>query len=69
MKVETKKVKTNTDGIGRISFTPPDGGQYVFRARGKDRFENIVTADTHIFVSDEDDDEVDIDIELEDEEE
>ncbi|MBN2531685.1 MAG: tetratricopeptide repeat protein [Spirochaetales bacterium] len=55
VKIETKKVTTSSEGTGRISFSPPEGGQFVFRARGRDRFGNTVTQETHIFVSDEDD--------------
>ncbi|MBN2441825.1 MAG: tetratricopeptide repeat protein [Spirochaetales bacterium] len=55
VKVETKKVTTDDRGIGRVSFSPSEGGQFLFRGQGKDRFNNIVTGEVQMFVSGEDD--------------
>jgi uncharacterized protein YfaS (alpha-2-macroglobulin family)/tetratricopeptide (TPR) repeat protein len=56
VKVEEKKVATDSKtGVARVSFTMAAGGNYIFRAQGKDRFLNSVEGSTTLFVSDAED--------------
>ncbi len=51
-----KKVTTGGEkGEGLVSFVPKEGGRYVVRARGKDRFGNPVYGEAGFFVSGEKD--------------
>lgn len=54
--VETKPVATSKDdGIGRAVFTADDGGSYIIRVSGMDRFDNAITAEHAVQISDDDD--------------
>ncbi|MBN1410994.1 MAG: outer membrane protein assembly factor BamD [Spirochaetales bacterium] len=55
VEIEKKAVKTSEDGTAHIGFTPPSGGDFLFRARSRDRFDNVITAEIPVFVSDETD--------------
>ncbi|MBN1798060.1 MAG: tetratricopeptide repeat protein [Spirochaetales bacterium] len=48
-------LRTDENGSARISYTPEQGGQYVFRIQGKDRLGNIVSAQTFAMVSGQED--------------
>ncbi len=54
-KVTTLSVTTDETGVSRFSFTPRVGGTFVYRARGTDRFGNMVVAETLAEVSGEED--------------
>jgi len=53
--VATFAVKTNESGVARFPFTPGNGGLFVYRARGTDRFGNTVVTETLGEVSGEED--------------
>jgi hypothetical protein len=44
-----------SDGIGRVTVTLKEGGEYVLRAEGTDRFNNPVSASADVAVSADDD--------------
>ncbi len=53
VKVAEKKITSDkATGIARASFTLEEGGNYIFRASGQDRFGNIVEGKATLFVSD-----------------
>ena len=52
IKVATATATTDaSSGIARVSFTLKQGGNYILRASGNDRFGNVVEGDTRLFVS------------------
>ncbi|MHB8899311.1 MAG: MG2 domain-containing protein [Thermoguttaceae bacterium] len=53
--VEEHPVETDKDGKARQTLTLAEGGDYVLRAVGKDRFENFVTGERVVQVSDDKD--------------
>ncbi len=53
--VETMYIQTDENGVRRFTFTPDEGGQYVYRVKGLDRFGNVVTTEVFSQVSGEDD--------------
>ncbi len=54
--VNTHEVRTGEGtGTGKVSVTLREGGRYRFRARGRDRFDNPVTAEAEVFISGEED--------------
>ena len=55
-KVSTHKVSTNAEGHGSLSLSLDDGGHYIMRAKGKDRFEQTVTSHGELRISDDADD-------------
>ncbi len=53
--VEEHPLETDKDGKARQTLTLAEGGQYIFRAVGKDRFENVVTGEHVVEISDDKD--------------
>ncbi len=53
--VESVLIQTDENGVARFTFVPEEGGQYVYRIKGIDRFGNIVTAESFSEVSGDDD--------------
>ncbi|MEC8929074.1 MAG: tetratricopeptide repeat protein, partial [Verrucomicrobiota bacterium] len=54
--IEVKKVTTNKEtGKGTVRLTLEKGGNYVLRASGTDRFDQVVTAEGGVSISDDDD--------------
>jgi hypothetical protein len=53
--VEEHQLETGKDGKARQTLTLAEGGDYVCRAFGKDRFENVVTGEHVVKVSDDKD--------------
>lgn len=49
--IEKIEISTNDQGRAAPNFSLEDGGNYVLRARGTDRFGNPIVADTTVFVS------------------
>ena len=56
VKILAQAVKTAEDGAGKTLIRIKDGGQYVLRAEGRDRFGNPVSGQTELFISGQDDD-------------
>lgn len=54
-RVETRKVSTDADGRVRLEFAYDEGGSYVLRVRGTDRFDNPISGEALQFVSGSDD--------------
>jgi len=54
-KISEQQVATGADGSGKALFELADGGDYVLRAEGRDRFENPVSGETRLFISGKDD--------------
>ena len=54
-KISEQQVATGADGSGKALFTLADGGDYVLRAEGRDRFDNPVSGETRLFISGKDD--------------
>ena len=55
-KVETVAIATDAEtGRGRASLKLTQGGDYVLRAEGKDKFDHLVSAETTVKVSDDKD--------------
>jgi alpha-2-macroglobulin len=52
-KVATHKVGTNAEGHGSLSLRLDDGGRYILRAKGKDRFDQTVTSHGELRISDD----------------
>ncbi|NUM34220.1 MAG: tetratricopeptide repeat protein [Candidatus Brocadiae bacterium] len=56
VKAEEKSITTDkATGIARVTFSLEAGGNYIFRATGKDRFGNVVEGKATLFVSDSQD--------------
>ncbi len=53
--VEEHQLETDKDGKARQTLTLAEGGQYMFRVVGKDRFENVVTGEHLVQISDDKD--------------
>ena len=56
--VEVTKATATTDatsGVVRLSFILEQGGKYIIRARGTDRFGNAIEGNTKLFVSGDED--------------
>ena len=54
--VEERQVTTDEDtGEGTVRLTLEDGGRYIIRASGQDRFDQVITAQTTLTVSDDED--------------
>lgn len=53
--VETRKVSTAADGSVRLEFAYDEGGSYVLRVLGTDRFDNPISGEALQFVSGSDD--------------
>ena len=54
--IEVKKVTTDKEtGKGTVRLTLEKGGNYVLRASGKDRFDQVVTAEGGVSISDDED--------------
>ena len=49
-------VTTDADGTGRVMLQLADGGDYLVRATGRDRFGHPVSGETPVFISGPDDD-------------
>ncbi|MBM3211630.1 hypothetical protein FJZ33_05395, partial [Candidatus Poribacteria bacterium] len=52
IKVNEHKISTDKDGKGRIKLELSEGGRYVLRASGTDRFNQPVTGENIVFISD-----------------
>ena len=55
VQVDEQPVATGGDGEGRAMIRLADGGEYVLRAKGRDRFGNPVSGETELFISGQDD--------------
>ncbi|MGM0486920.1 MAG: tetratricopeptide repeat protein [Planctomycetota bacterium] len=56
VKVAEHTVETDADsGAGKVRLTLDEGGDYVLRVEGKDRFKQTITAENTVKISDEDD--------------
>jgi len=54
--VETLELATgDADGVGRVTVTVKEGGNYILRAEGTDRFENPVSGRADVTISGDDD--------------
>lgn len=53
--VKTIKIETDDSGLARTTMKLDDGGQYLLRFDGKDRFANMVSASASVEISDDDD--------------
>ena len=53
--VETRRIRTDPDGRARVELAFDEGGSYVLRASGVDRFANPVSAEAVQFISGQDD--------------
>jgi TolA-binding protein len=56
VKVIEQQVATGEDGTGKTLIRIEEGGQYVLRAEGRDRFGNPVSGQIELFISGKDDD-------------
>jgi uncharacterized protein YfaS (alpha-2-macroglobulin family) len=52
--METSDIRTDSDGRGRISFVPRQGGLYQLQAQGRDGRGNRVLSTIYLWVSEED---------------
>ncbi|MCP4398749.1 MAG: tetratricopeptide repeat protein, partial [bacterium] len=55
VRIEEQELVTNSEGKGSAVIRLPEGGEYVLRAEGKDRFGNPVSGQTELFISGDDD--------------
>ncbi|GAK57091.1 alpha-2-macroglobulin-like [Candidatus Vecturithrix granuli] len=55
VKVVEQQVTTGEEGSAKTSIRLPDGGTYILRAEGRDRFDNPVSGQTEVFISGKDD--------------
>jgi len=54
-KVQSHDFETGEEGTGAVSLAVADGGRYLVRVFGKDRFGNTIVAEQALFVSGEED--------------
>lgn len=54
-KISEQQVTTGADGSGKALLKLADGGDYMLRAEGRDRFENPVSGESRLFISGKDD--------------
>ncbi len=55
VKVTEQQVVTGDDGSATASLRLQEGGTYILRAEGRDRFDNPVSGQTEVFISGKDD--------------
>ena len=51
VKIAEQQVTTGEDGSGKVLVRLQEGGTYILRAEGRDRFDNPVSGQTEVFIS------------------